>query len=292
MAKRRSKGGPARAHRKRGRTTKRARRSRVRRFLSDRALQAASLLLLVSAFHVQGDIKVWLSAGKQFSGTVTHVVDGDSILVSGIEPQVRLWGVDAPEADDASTQVLRRVALGRPVDCFTMDKDHYGRIIARCSTRAGDDINLTMIASDTAREYFEFTGGYYARQLAFQRGGAKSKGHAAEEADPTPTAPRLPSLVEVSDPRPFSGRVERVIDGDTFYISGVRIRLLKVDAPELDTVEGKWAKEKLTRLVHNRWLECENFGDDKYGRTLARCSLEDGADVGQMMIDSIFAGEF
>ena len=36
----------------------------------------------------------------EVNGSVRYVVDGDSLYINGYEPQIRLWGVDAPESDE------------------------------------------------------------------------------------------------------------------------------------------------------------------------------------------------
>jgi len=105
-----------------------------------------------------------------FSGVVTRVIDGDSIRVSGQRPDIRLWGLDAPEWNDqggaAATAEMKKIALSRPVRCRTVDRDKYGRIVARCYTPDGADISELMIETGTAGEYLRFSGGYYARRKA------------------------------------------------------------------------------------------------------------------------------
>lgn len=65
-------------------------------------------------------------------------------------------------------------------------------------------------------------------------------------------------------------RVVRVIDGDTFVLkSGERVRLLAVNAPEIDVCLGKEAADLMTKLVLNRRVRLEEITRDDYGRTLA-----------------------
>lgn len=76
-----------------------------------------------------------------------------------------------------------------------------------------------------------------------------------------------------------------VVDGDTISISGVRIRLLDIDAPELDQTCtdaqgrewpcGRQASSQLRAFARGRDLNCLPQSRDKYGRTLAICSLPD-----------------
>ncbi len=96
------------------------------------------------------------------------------------------------------------------------------------------------------------------------------------------------------DPLPprFSGTA-RASDGDSLVLQGDRVRLLAIDAPELDqicwdAVGGEWrcgraAREELSGRLAAGPVECQPQGTDKYGRTLARCSVA-GADLGAHMV--------
>jgi len=101
------------------------------------------------------------------SGSVRHVVDGDSLYMNGHEPQIRLWGVDAPERDEAgfqaATDALHRLAEGKQLTCQQIDRDQYGRTVARCFLSDGQEINRMMIESGTATEYLRFSRGFYSR---------------------------------------------------------------------------------------------------------------------------------
>lgn len=105
-------------------------------------------------------------ASEDVAGTVRHVVDGDSLYVAGHEPQVRLWGVDAPERDEAgfqaATATLTQLADGQRVTCQQVDRDRYGRTVARCFLMDGQEINRLMIESGTAAEYVRFSRGFYS----------------------------------------------------------------------------------------------------------------------------------
>ena len=81
-----------------------------------------------------------------------------------------------------------------------------------------------------------------------------------------------PRLAE--HPPGLTCQVERISDGDSFYCQGgKRVRLIGVDAPELDQGElGRASRESLRRMMpvgaHVR-LETDVRPADQYGRTLA-----------------------
>lgn len=103
---------------------------------------------------------------QDVAGDVRHVVDGDSLYVRGHEPQIRLWGVDAPERDEAgyreATATLTQLARGKRVTCQKVDRDRYGRTVARCFLSDGREVNRLMIESGSAREYVRFSKGFYS----------------------------------------------------------------------------------------------------------------------------------
>ena len=82
----------------------------------------------------------------------------------------------------------------------------------------------------------------------------------------------------------LSGRAEAV-DGDTLRLGSARVRLMGLDAPELDQTCtrsdgsewpcGREAKTALAGHLRGGPIECARYGRDIYGRTLARCSLDD-----------------
>lgn len=89
--------------------------------------------------------------------------------------------------------------------------------------------------------------------------------------------------------------VPHVADGDTITIGRQRIRLVGIDAPELDQLCkdahgaawpcGKSARQSLSGLVAGKRLACTPEGRDKYGRTLARCRAGN-IDLGAAMVDA------
>lgn len=85
-----------------------------------------------------------------------------------------------------------------------------------------------------------------------------------------------------------------VVDGDTVWIEGEKIRLAGIDAPEM---EGKCAAERhgaalaadrLTELLSRGTIAIERDGRDRFGRTLAIVTV-DGVSAGTVLIDEGFA---
>jgi endonuclease YncB( thermonuclease family) len=84
----------------------------------------------------------------------------------------------------------------------------------------------------------------------------------------------------------------RVIDGDSLTVAGVEIRLYGIDAPEYRQYcfrRGRpWpcgidATRVLRALIANRPVACRAREEDRYGRTVAACSVE-GRDLGAAMV--------
>jgi endonuclease YncB( thermonuclease family) len=114
----------------------------------------------------------WLAGGQAPSppalvGQAIRVVDGDSLYLDGHQPQIRLWGVDAPERDmqgfNAATRQLKLITSGQPLTCNPVDRDRYGRTVARCFRGDGQEINRMMIESGTATEFMRYSEGFYSR---------------------------------------------------------------------------------------------------------------------------------
>ena len=107
-----------------------------------------------------------LHASNTIESRVRYVVDGDSLYLEQHDPQIRLWGVDAPERNEAGYELakntLTRIALSKSVRCEIVDIDKYQRTVARCFLADGQEINRMMIDSGAAKEYLRFTHGYYS----------------------------------------------------------------------------------------------------------------------------------
>lgn len=98
----------------------------------------------------------------------------------------------------------------------------------------------------------------------------------------------LPSLASAQS---ISGPAIAV-DGDTLEMTGLRIRLFAIDAPELaqtckrsgeNWACGEDAKQALARMVRGRDLRCEQRAVDSYGRSVSTC-WADGRNLNQMLV--------
>lgn len=100
-----------------------------------------------------------------------HAIDGDTIAIMRADdtrtPNVRLWGIQAPELRDACSKIetsagmRSRVALealagdsSGEVTCRPIEWDSHCRLVARCATNGTPDISLAML---TAGEAYLFT---------------------------------------------------------------------------------------------------------------------------------------
>ena len=111
--------------------------------------------------------------------------------------------------------------------------------------------------------------------------------------EPAPDAAQKGAQNRIS----FSGRIH-VIDGDTFDVSGVRVRLQGVDAPELDQVCeteqgvpfacGQWVVKEIRARFQGQVARCQDLGRDRYDRVLATCDVA-GQDVGQVLVSEGWA---
>lgn len=86
----------------------------------------------------------------------------------------------------------------------------------------------------------------------------------------------------------FSGAV-RVKDADTIEVAGVSVRLHAIDAPEVAQkcgggwACGRWATNRARDLFEGHQAKCHPIEQDRYGRTVARCSVA-GQDMGRLLV--------
>jgi endonuclease YncB( thermonuclease family) len=106
------------------------------------------------------------------------------------------------------------------------------------------------------------------------------------------------ALFDLLPPGEIRGPAE-VVDGDSLLVSGDRVRLYAIDAPELDQPCrtggpcGQRARAHLAEIVAGRILLCEKRDTDRYGRDVAQCYIVEersdgktarGEDIGRAMV--------
>lgn len=89
----------------------------------------------------------------------------------------------------------------------------------------------------------------------------------------------------------FAG-IMLVVDGDTLNLNGERLRIWGIDAPEMNTSEGKEAAKFLDSVISGKPLTCVDPkgakipSRDRYGRPVVQCFLPDGRDLGCILVSS------
>lgn len=124
--------------------------------------RCASVFVLSLSMVFAGQIA---AETNSVSGTVSRVTDGDTFHLSGLDPAIRVWGLDAPERKQAggseATRAMRSLISGATLDCRVRDIDRYDRLVAQCFLPDGRDIAAEMIYMGVATEYCRYSGGYY-----------------------------------------------------------------------------------------------------------------------------------
>lgn len=112
-------------------------------------------------------------AQSQFNGA-GHAKDGDSLMVG--DKEVRLFGIDAPELDQAcqrdgqswscgaaAKDLLNSLIRGKSVFCSQTGTDQYQRVLARC-VAGTTDLNRTMVASGYAVAFRRYSTDYVSAE--------------------------------------------------------------------------------------------------------------------------------
>lgn len=96
----------------------------------------------------------------------------------------------------------------------------------------------------------------------------------------------------------YRASVSRIVDGDTVDLTvdvgfrtfvHVRVRLVDINAPEMNTPQGRAAKVFLSQILPlGLRCEIETFKDptDKYGRWIAEIYLPDAAKVTDRLVEA------
>lgn len=133
-----------------------------------------------------------------WSGTVTHVTDGDTLWVrpaSGGKPvRIRIDGVDAPEICQPHGRAAKKALVSRlsnqPVSVQSFSRDSFGRLLARVTVmpkaNGSADVGEWLVREGHAWSYrYRRDNGPYAKQQAMARAARKGL-----FATPRPEEPR------------------------------------------------------------------------------------------------------
>lgn len=110
------------------------------------------------------------AASQEFSGTM-RFSDADTLKVGQVT--VRLFGIDAPESDQScersngehwacgqwATHEARTRFDGRTARCTALDRDLYGRVVARCH-HDGQDMSEALVRAGIAMAFRRYSMDY------------------------------------------------------------------------------------------------------------------------------------
>jgi endonuclease YncB( thermonuclease family) len=142
----------------------------VRRFSIIPIAGALLALVLVMLPQSHPPVSAAEPSGMRVAGQA-EMRDGDTIRIG--DWRIRLHGIDAPERDQICTRpdgavwkcgrwaggILAGLIARAEVSCVTVDRDRYGRLVARCAA-AGTDLGAAMVAAGAALAYRRYSSDY------------------------------------------------------------------------------------------------------------------------------------
>ncbi len=78
--------------------------------------------------------------------------------------------------------------------------------------------------------------------------------------------------------------MSHVRDGDTIELGPIAVRLQGIAAPEGNEPGGAIATDAMRDLVLGKDLRCDLTGDRSHDRVIGVCFLQDGRDIGEVMV--------
>lgn len=126
--------------------------------------------IILLLFFAIGLLAASYALAETAKGTI-RVIDGDTIDVGGT--RVRLHGIDAPEAGQSCdtdqgrtwacgawvSREMRARYQGKTATCLAVERDRYGRIVARC-TVGGQDMGAALVGEGLAFAYRRYAMDY------------------------------------------------------------------------------------------------------------------------------------
>ncbi len=111
---------------------------------------------------------------------LARVIDGDTIIVAG--ESVRLHGIDAPELDQTfrwrgkqlacgmmALAALEALTAGVTLRCEGIERDRYGRLVAKCFSPNGIDIGRRLVSAGWALAYRRYSTDYVDAEEAARK---------------------------------------------------------------------------------------------------------------------------
>jgi len=144
------------------------------KLLSKKLVITIILLIFITSICISG-----VNAHKyEKIGYVTKVIDGDTIKISSVNKNIRLWGVDTPELKTSKGKAVKlsvsKLLLGKKVTLDIDNKkrhDKYGRVLAKVYLN-GKDVNKWLLRKKYARvmyippsEFKKYKGGLTPAQF-------------------------------------------------------------------------------------------------------------------------------
>ena len=110
------------------------------------------------------------------------VIDGDTVIVAG--ERVRLHGIDAPELNQTfwcmgqhlpcgamALAALEALTAGVQLRCDVIERDQYGRLVAKCFSPNGIDIGERLVSAGWALAYRQYSMDYIDAEAEARKAG-------------------------------------------------------------------------------------------------------------------------
>lgn len=112
----------------------------------------------------------------------------------------------------------------------------------------------------------------------------------ARQVETTPEEVKKSPTLKIGET--LTGSVTRIVDGDSLYVENKKLRLWGVDAPDKDEFGYNEARKKLQEIVQDQTVTCTCKDTDRHGRSMVLCTLQNGDDVGKILIESGWALDY
>lgn len=110
-------------------------------------------------------VAYYQNQGSGIDERVDDVLDGDSLVIhqDGKRQEIRLYGVDAPEKDQAygaeARAFTRDLVRGKSITLQVRDQDQYGRLVGEVILEDGQSLNQAVVEAGMAWWYRQHAEG-------------------------------------------------------------------------------------------------------------------------------------